>query len=375
MKHALWLLALMATPALAADLPCGPAEPGTVILDGLTDDWAEVAGIDAGGKDPNLSFTLKCNVEEQTIMLLVDVRDTYFVRTKAARPGEDHIELTLAGHRLTIFPGDARAIPTLVRWGPRPAKKIKAVSALQQSGWAVELAVPMSAIPGYKAGMPLSYRATVADCDSKATLRTERTVDSVGSIVFAEGDSALEGFLKDRNLKRSDIWFDKGLSLGGKAGGRVVVAGRDLAFITDGYVFIELPIHGRADVKDARVVDLAGDGRQAVVLRYVERGGGGSRDVLAAWRLVGDSEIRRVFAAEVGKATPQGRLDDKVAFVKRGRATDIVIDAGAAPGLSAATWRESPAEDMIPVMLPWAPEKDAHHARYQFSGDEYKRAQ
>jgi len=390
MKHALapaalFLVLTSATAARAADLPCGPAEPGTVTLDGLTDDWGEVAGIDAGARDPNLSFTLKCNTEGQTLLLLVDVRDSYFVRTRAAKPGEDHIALTLAGHTLTIFPGDARAIPTLVRWGTRPAKGIKAVSALQQAGWAVELAIPMSVIPGYKVGAPLAYRAAVADCDSKAALKTERTVDSTGSIVFAEGDAALDGFLKDRNLKKSDIWFDKAISLGGKSGGRAVAAGRFLAFITDGYVFIELPVKSRADVKEAKVVDLAGDGRSAIVMRYVERGGAGplpkdrgaagpvsgTRDVLAAWRVVGDSEIRRVFAAEVGKQGPAGRVDDKVAFVRRGRATDILVDAGTAPGLSAATWRETPADDMIPVMLPWS---DDRHARYQFQGDEYKRA-
>jgi hypothetical protein len=374
MKRALVVLTLMAatTTARAADLPCGPAEKGTINLDGLTDDWSEVDGIDAGGKDLNLSFTVKCNVEERNLMLLVDVRDSYFVRTKAAKPGEDHLELTLAGHKLTIFPGDARAIPTLARWGTKPAKTIKAVSALQQNGWAVELAIPMAAIPGYKVGMPLAYKLVAADCDSKATSKTERTIDSSGAIVFAEGDAALDGFLKDRNLKKSDLWFDKGISLGGKSGGRIVMAGRLLAFITDGYVFIELPAKQRADIKEARLVDLAGDGRQAILLRYVERGGGGTRDVLAAWRVVGDSEIRRVFAAEVAKQSAAGRVDDKVAFTRRGRATDIVIDAGAAPGLSAATWKETPADDMIPVMLPWA---DDRHARYQFLGDEYKRAQ
>jgi hypothetical protein len=379
MKHALPLVVLLVAslPSLsraarAADLPCGPADKGTVNLDGLTDDWDGVDGIDAGGRDGNASFTLKCNVEGTTLMLLVDVRDNYFVRTKQTRPGEDHLELTLGHSRLDVYPGDARAIPTLARWGSKPAKNVKAVAALQERGWAVELAVPFAALPGYKAGMPLAYKAAVADCDSKAQLKTERTIDTSGVIAFAGADAALDGFLKDRNLKRGDIWLDKGIALGGKSGGRVVLAGRVLAFVTDGYVFIELPVKSRADVKDARLVDLAGDGRQAVVLRYVEHGGGGSREVLAAWRLVGDSEIRRVFAAEVGKQTPQGRVDDKVAFVKRGRATDIVIDAGAAPGLSAASWREQPADDMAPVLLPWA---DDRHARYQFAGDEYKRAQ
>ncbi|MDB4970496.1 MAG: hypothetical protein JWN44_6185 [Myxococcales bacterium] len=381
MKHALRLASvfLAATAALvgfvqpvrAADLPCGPADKGTVSLDGLTDDWGEVEGLDTGGKDPNLSFTLKCNVEERTLMFLVDVRDNYFVRSRQAHPGEDHFTLTLGGHVLTVFPGDARAIPTLVREGKKPAKGIKAVSALQEHGWAVELAVPFSAVPGWKAGMPLSYRVGVADCDSKAAFTTDKTLDAGGSLVFAEGDSALEGFLKDRGLKRGDIWFDKGVSLGGKSGGRVVLAGRNLAFITDGFVFVELPFKARADAKEARLADLAGDGRHALIVRYVERGNGGSREVLAAYRIAGESEIRRVFAAEVAKQAPQGRIDDKVSYLKRGRATDILIEAGSAPGLSAETWKEAPADDMIPLMLPWA---DDRHARYQFSGDEYKRA-
>ncbi len=381
MKHALAALVCLgvasgalgtAARARAADLPCGPAEKGTVNLDGLTDDWAEVEGVEAGGGDANLSFTMKCNTEGSQLLLLVDVRDNYFVRTRQTRPGEDHLELTLGRSRLTVYPGNARDIPTLARWGTRPAKNVKAVSALQERGWAVELAVPFAAVPGWKAGMPLPFRLAVADCDSKAQLKTERTLDAAGAIVFGEGDNALEGFLKDRHLARGDIWFDRGIALGGKSGGRVVLARNLLAVVTDGYVYVELPFKARADVKDARLADLAGDGRQALVLRFTERGAGGSRDVLACYRVVGDSEIRRVFAAEVGKATGAGRVDDKVAFVRRGRATDIVIDAGAATGLSAATYKESPADDMIPVLLPWA---DERHARYQFIGDEYKRSQ
>jgi hypothetical protein len=384
MKHAIIVAVAfvgLAGPAGAADLPCGPVEKGAIQLDGLTDDWNEVAGLDGGGQDGNASFTLKCNLEGgRTLMLLIDVRDNYMVRTRQARPGEDHLQLTLAGRPLTIFPGDARAIPTVVRWGARPAAGIKAVSALQPRGYAVELALPLAVLPGYKQGMPVTYKAALLDSDSKADLKTERTVDLAGSILFAEGDSALDAFLSDRKLRKSDIWFDKSARLGGKSGARVVVAGRNLAAITDGYVYVELPIQSSGDVKDARLVDLAGDGREALALRYVERGaggakpteGGGSREILAVYRVAGDSEIRRVFAAEVGKATAQGRLEDKVSFVRRGRATDIIIDAGKAEGLSATSFREAPASDLIPIMLPWA---DDRHARYQFAGDEYKRSQ
>jgi hypothetical protein len=375
MKHALPVaVALVGLGGLAAaaDLPCGPVDKGTVHLDGLTDDWAEVAGIEAGGRDANASFTLKCNLEEGgTLLLLLDVRDNYMVRTAQARPGEDHLQLTLNGHSLVIFPGDARAMPTLVRWGSKPAKNVKAESALQEHGYAVELALPLLTLPWYKQGMPIAFRAQLADSDSKAQLKTERTVEVTGNIQFAEGDSALDAFLADRKLKRGDIWFDKSVHLGGKHGGRMIIAGRNLAAITDGYAYVELPIQTRADVKEARLVDFAGDGRESLALRYVERGGAGTREILAVYRVVGESEIRRVFAAEVAKSTAQGRVEDKVAFVRRGRATDIVIDAGRTEGLSAANFKEAPAEDAIPIQLPWA---DERHARYQFVGDEYKRA-
>jgi hypothetical protein len=348
-----------------------------VQLDGILDDWQEVEGIDVGGRDPNLSFTLKCNVEPNALLLLVDVRDNYFVRTKQARPGEDHITLTLGGRPLVIYPGDARGIPTRVTWGPAtPAKGVRAFSALQDKGYAVELELPLGTVPGYRAGMPLKFKAEVADCDSKAQLKTERTVDTEGSIMFAEGDNALDSFLKDRGLRKSDIYFDRGVALGGKSGVRVLLAaGKDrqyLAAISDGFTYVELPYRARADLKDSRVLDLAGDGRQALVLRYVERGGQGAREVLGIWRVVSESQIERVFAAEVGKSAGANHVEDKVSFIKRGRATDVLIEAGAASGFSAANFKEEPASDMVPILLPWG---DDRRARYQFSGDQYRRAQ
>jgi hypothetical protein len=56
--------------------------------------------------------------------------------------------------------------------------------------------------------------------------------------------------------------------------------------------------------------------------------------------------------------------------VRRGKATDILIEAGSAVGFDAASYKEAPAEDVIPVLLPWG---DDRKARYQFRGDEYSR--
>ncbi len=93
--------------ARATELTCGPVDPGVIVLDGLLDDWTEVPGVDAGGHDANLSFTVKCNLSPRSLFLLVDVRDDYFARTRQNRPGEDHVELTFAGRKLVVYPGDA----------------------------------------------------------------------------------------------------------------------------------------------------------------------------------------------------------------------------------------------------------------------------
>jgi hypothetical protein len=359
--------------ARAADLPCGPVEAGTLQLDGLTDDWSDVEGVDAGGRDPNLSFTIKCNVDARDLYLLVDVRDDYFVRTKQTRPGEDHVELKLGGQTLTVFPGDARALKERVTWGKKPARGVRISSALQQKGWAVELALPLAQVPGFHVGNPvIPFAATVADCDSRTALKTERTVDTVGNIVFAEADAALDAFLKDRGLHRGDVFWDRAARLGRGTGGRLLLAGRYLAAISDGYVYQELPFHDRRDLKDVRLVDLAGDGRQALVMRYLERGGGGAREVLAVFRVAGDQQIARVFACEVGKSAGAARLETRVSFVKRGKATDLVVEAAPAVGFTQASYQEAPASDMVPIPLPWS---DDRRARYQFHGDEYQRAQ
>ena len=88
MKLAVVVVAALLVPATAfADsLTCGPAEPGTIQLDGLTDDWLDVQGVEAGAQSPDLSFTVKCNTEGGKLYFLVDVRDSYFVRTKAGHP-------------------------------------------------------------------------------------------------------------------------------------------------------------------------------------------------------------------------------------------------------------------------------------------------
>jgi hypothetical protein len=152
---------------------------------------------------------------------------------------------------------------------------------------------------------------------------------------------AFSSFLKSCGLRRGDVYFDRELTLYGKESVRMLMAsGKEaqyLAALSDegGYVYIKMPWRERDDLREARILDLAGDGRQALVVRYRERGSAGdTREVLGIWRLPSESHIRRVFAVETGRA---------VRVVKRGRANDLVVQSG------------------------------NRRARYQFVGDEYRR--
>jgi hypothetical protein len=372
MRMLVFLLCLLgvATAAVATELPCGPVDPGVINLDGLTDDWADVQGVRAG--DAALSFTVKCNLGPRSIYLLVDVRDDYFARTRQTRPGEDHVELGFGGKKLLVYPGDAAQIHDHVSWGKKPARAVRSFGALQPRGWAVELELPLGEL-GVRPGTPrIPFSARVADCDSKVRLKTDRYAEISGALAFAEAESALDAFLRQQRLSRNAIFFDKMMSTGSGQSARVLLAGRYLVIVSDGYVYQELPFHDRNDLREARLVDLAGDGRDALVLRYRERADSGSRELIAAYRPEGADKVVRIFAHEVAKFAGASKLENKVSFVRRGHATDLVVEAGPASGFTQASWREAPSRDAIPILLPWA---DDRKARYQFSGDEYRQVQ
>jgi hypothetical protein len=115
------------------------------------------------------------------------------------------------------------------------------------------------------------------------------------------------------------------------------------------------------------VLDLAGDGKHSVVIKYIERGGGGSREVLGVWKIVGPN-FRRTFAAELSKQQGPNQIVNRAQWIARGRAHDLVIEAGTAQGFNAENYKEAPAEDMVPILLPWDGQKKQ---KFRFRGDEY----
>jgi hypothetical protein len=374
------------TSAAAADIPCGPVEKGVIHVDGLLDDWNDVSGIDIGGRDRDFSFTVKCNYDEKTLYLAIDVRDDYFARTRESKAGEDHLEIAFVDQgkveKLVVYPADdAAKAPRKVHWSSGHAMKgVEVADAKQAAGWGVEARLALASVPGWSVGVP-SIKLGVAayDCDSKASSKTEATLESspiasvaaMGVVEFPEANATLDAFLRDRKLSSKDVLFDKMARVGPGATLRMVVAGGYIAAIGDEYSYVTLPFRDKKDLKEVRLVDLGGDGHDAAVIRYVERGGGGVREVLAAYRTTSEG-LRRTFGCEVAKSQGANRLDTKVSFLKKGRATEILIEPLPPVGWTELTYRESPAADLVPIPTPWGTEK---RARFQFKGENYVRAE
>ncbi len=381
----------------AADLttiPCGLVDEGTIHIDGLLSDWEGVSPIilkvnpAPGMSGRTLAVRVSCNYGPKHLYLLVDVDDDIIIRSKDAGPTEDHLELAFgvdnkAGEhvridKLMIWPGaNPQKQPRVVRWeaksppkviaGEGPAGRDKALKgppvfevydALQTRGYALEMRLPKKVIPGFVEGQPLKLALKVVDGDGPGSVGYAETspVDraaGMSEVEFEEGQSSYGDLLKDLKVRAEDVFFEKTADLGDGLG-RVVMVGKFLAFTGKSYAYLEMA-PSRSDIKDVQLIPLQGD-QQAVALRLAEHGSGGGREVLRVYRLAG-GRFESLFAAEVAKEQGTKRLNVQVSYVKKGKTTEIELSPLPAVGFSEASYTELPAEDVIPILLPWQDKK------------------
>lgn len=409
------LFGLTATARAAAGTPdstswsCGLVEDNTIHVDGLVSDWDGVSPttlkVDAvaGAAARTLGVKLRCNYDDKNVYLLVEVDDDVVLRSASAPASEDHVELHFGVadkkgdgmhvERLSIYPSSyQQKQKRVVRWqakkgpkviegeGPAGRKKgskgaaFEVFDALEPRGYAVELRMPKKLIPGYIEGVPLRLNVRVVDSDApggqlaaSAELSPSEPPESLATLEFEGGQMSLDELQKELKLTSADVYFDKNADIGDGIG-RVVMIGKFLAFMGKSYAYQEVAPQ-RADIKSVELIELT-DKQQAVALRMAERGGGGAREVLRLFVLSG-MRFFAIFAAEVAKEQGARRLSTQVSFDRRGhgakKGTDIVITPQPAVGFTAATYNELPAEDVIPIPLPWQDKR----TRYVYKGDKY----
>jgi hypothetical protein len=351
MKAIPWFLFLFPSVASAArgELICRLAGDGLVQIDGVLDEWSGPSLTKGDPRDSALA--IRCAYDERTLYLLVEVSDERVVRGRA----EDALILAFGDARLRIAPASDRATRS-ARWETGRGKLPEIADTMLPRGFAVELALPLAATPGWAKGVPsLRFAATHVDADmATGGEPPSRTDTGEVLLTFEEAARALKAFLAEIRLAPRDVTVDTLAEMNGEPGPeRVIVAGTVLGVLGgDGYAYIALPVASPRDLLGVELVDLAGEGQASAVVRYREHGGGGSRDVLAVFNLRHDG-FTRLFAHEIGKQLGPARLTNRWELRKAKKGRELVITPGEAAGVSAETWNETPASDMVPILLPW----------------------
>ncbi len=377
---ALAIVASIAAPRAAAagsTLKCTLAEPGSIDVDGMLDDWNGVTPSRAGGKDKDTSFDVRCLYDGERLALSIDVRDDYLVRLFKAKgkavAGDDRIELALraGGKALTLqlFPGSEHMTPRRLVGGitgKKPGAWLSVEDTQQPKGWSIELELPLAKIPGWSAAAPaVDASVTFHDADSAEDRKTQDALAHDVALSLGSSSGLFDRFLRDVRLKQKDLVLDQMADLDPSTPGeeRVVAGGIILGVIADKYAFVELPVAAAADILKMQLVDLRGDGSKVVIAHLRQHGGGGSRDVITGWGASG-GQIEQLFAVEIRKEADGNRLESTWQLVKAGtrrtlkkkakaRGIELVVEARPAVGWDEDSFEEVQAEDAEPIHLPW----------------------
>ncbi len=374
-------LVAVGAAASAQAAPSGPTcelvESGFVEVDGLLDDWRDIAIHRTAGASRDGNLGLRCAYDNQRVYIAVDIRDQDVVRKpgkKAKKAGNDGLTMRLglaggAQATLTVSPGVDGIAPAR-SWRGRPldsrraAGSIEVEDSLQKHGWSLEVALPMSELDGLSAGVPgLLAEIRYRDVDRTGGGRTGGGRDARfdGVLTFRASAEAYRSLLKTVKLSPGQVRLDVVGEFDDAPGvERVIAGGKVLAVVTDRYAYMGLPVASAADVLKIEAVDLRGDGTQSIVALLRQHGNGGSRELLTVWGLAGGGRFERLLAAEISKTMGPRSLRNRWSIVPRsngaGRDIRVEVDDGDVKGWTQANYLEVPASDVRPIITPWAEE-------------------
>ncbi len=381
------LLALSADAAAGAPAghTCQAIEDGVVEVDASLDDWRGLAALRRGERSTDASFELRCAFDAETLYVSVRLRDERLIRSgkrDGAGRGEDAVLVSLsagaAPWKLTFSPGTSG-----FRARREGGEGARADDSLLDDGWQLELGVPLRRIPGWGGSTPLVVgEVSYADVDRPGG-EAESRPSFRGSLHFSTHQPALRGFLSTAGLRSGDLRLDQLAQLDGLPGNeRAVAGGRFLGLLTDSFAFIQLPLDSPGDLRRVEVIDFDGDGRSSILAHYVERGGGGSREVVTVWRVNAAGELERALAFEAALELGGRKLSNRWSLVpagsrragkRRARSrgpVDIVVEVAPEDnaGWDAVSFgRVTPSPDTRPILTPWAGKRATV---YYFDGEQ-----
>ncbi|MFW5921112.1 MAG: hypothetical protein ACOCUS_04675 [Polyangiales bacterium] len=409
-RRAVWVLGsvvacLLAAPAIAhaqVGLRVHEAGDGGVRVDGMLSDWRGVRFSELGeGDDASMRYALA--YDGDGLYVGAEVRDQRLIRNP--RPGrkEDAIVLTLAmprrggyrGVELWLWAGvqgrtAAKAGRAQLGRRPRPLRGAEIVEGPRDGGpgYVLEAFIPWRAIPGSSGWQRGRGAIRLRDVDKAAHPEVEDepasaqvdpdALDRLPMLMPTGGTSAMvRRFQKAQGLLGTAPRFDRGGDVAGDGREeRVVVVGEYIVVVGPGYKngesydFMQLPVDSASDIKKLSLKDMTGDGKAEALVSMRQHGARGSRDVFQVIGFDGSS-VRPIFGVETRKQTEDGWVVSRLRIRRARRGPPLVeVRTGRAQGLDAESYRESPARDVEPILLPWGP---VLARRYQYHEGEFQK--
>ncbi len=352
-----------ATPAVtpaAPDAPPRTAGGGTrcaslptaeISVDGLLDDWKDVATIAHIGAEGDGAVAVRCVWDGSALALALDIKDDRVIRVKGGH--EDHVTVSVAagGRPVTVvvYPGTSMGKSKTTK----PAR-VEAADSLQPKGFSVEVAIPAAAIPNL-ATATAALRLEVDFEDSDAATGGDTTPLRIAqAIELADRKDLFDDFLATVKLGKHDIKLDVQAELDPDRKGkeRLVAGGTVIGVLTDQFAYVTLPATSPADVKQIELLPLGPRNQQVISAIVRQTGNGGARELLMLWT-VWSGQLQPLAQIEVKKEMDGKVLESTWKIVKGKKAPELWLEPKPAVGWTADTWNEEPAPDLDPILLPW----------------------
>ena len=354
-----------------------PTTPSQLRVDGDVGEWRgarfqRIGESAAGSAEVALAF------DPSGLYVAARVRDDAFVRTAKPTRDEDALVVTLAfpargafvASDLWLFAGrmGETAASAQLRSGTSttlsPLGAAKIVEGPNPGGYVLEAFAPWTSFQG---GSDWAYaRGAVRLHDVDARGGPARDVPALDAPLTAaklpwlslDGGPvvAVAGLLRAKNLEASASKLDfVGDVRGDAKAERVMVVGTLVVVSGTGtqFTFTELPVRTAADVLQAELRDLTGDGKPELALRLRQQNELGVRELFKVYGFA-NAAPAALFGVELRKETSAGTATATLKYERTTRGpTQFAVSTGTVQGLSADNFRETSAAEEVAIPLPW----------------------
>jgi hypothetical protein len=347
-------------------------------LDGVVKEWhlRSPAKETISGSTDGLGLDVAVQTGDDTLWIAAEIADGTLTRTGKFGDHEDHVTLTIAfpsgrgalkAYEVGFWPGVPGSSPGAVRWtaGPRAGQKVAGARIVEndvKGGVTFEATLPWASFPEaqtVRVGMRAAFRYHDGDGSRVAgVLGTGGgSVDKpneLPALPIAAEQAVVEGLLEQRGLSgtrpKIDVYADL---TGDDRKERISVFGRFFTICGPGYrkgqQFFWREVGGDIVSVDANAV--TGRGKDDLVVRRRVTSGGTSHDFLEVWSIPSGEEPVTIFAHEIAIASNDGKK--RVSNAARVSAKEIEISTEPAQSWDAASFNETLAGDVEPLLLPW----------------------